>query len=1017
MVGGGFVAGAIISKLIMDTSKWDKSTRDVVSRTGQLGQKLGRFGATLSTKVTAPLALAGAAAVKASADFEQKLVNAFSVTGSSSEAVKQQMSDLAREMGATTVFAATEAADAMYYMASAGWKADDMGAALKDTLDLAAATQTDLAFTTSTVISTLNQFNLTSSEADRVTNVFAAAISNSQATMDRLGTSMMYVGPVMNSLGKNVEETSSLLMGLYNAGFDASTAGTALRMGLVKLMTPTKRTAQALDRLKLTFQEVNPETHKIADIIQLLGERGATTKDIMEIFGVRAGPAFAALINQGGDALKKYEAEITGTNRAAEMAEMQIDTFKGSFKLLTSALTESAISIGNQLAPAIRTIAEGITGLVTKFNELGPQTKSFIVTVGGIVAAMGPLALILGKVLLLIDKIKTAMIASKAAFITSAAGVGILVAALGALVIGYMKVTQARDEANKAAKRAADAEDNLWAKLKKAADAAGMTNREFAELTNKYKLNAAAAAMAIKRGEEGAEIQEKLAEVSKKHKEEIDKQKEAMDVSIPTVADLTAEFNKLETSEDESKKAAEEWADFLKSIGITTVQQKADRVADLQGKLERLHALYKDGKIDMKEYTEGVNKVNTEITDLSTTLTTTAVPAAQLSASQILGAFTDATGEMQQHTQDFTEHLRTESVEVIDIGKEMSDTFALSFKSNLEGLILGTTSWKDAIVGIFGDLKAKFASIVADMATNWIMGFAQKLITGTLESTTSVASQLTSTASNLLKQVGSWSPGGIVGSVISGAISGLFSGIFGGKGMSKSTAKHIHQIVDHTAQIRDVLRIDIRDNQLNWILGKLEAICEFTGDRIPIKQDATNRRLADIRGNTKDTAKNTGTMVDILKNLKSAQTGAVFKETELAIMHGSPAAPEIAAPAPMFQNMLANNSQLLLAKLMAQLEKMKAVGESPAKIADFERYIMEMTKKAKTEKAFRTAQTQQNINTKTDMNINIEVKDQLDPHSAQKITREQIIPQVLHAVEVNDKQFRTRLEEILKMRI
>lgn len=1015
MVGGGFVAGSIISKLVMDTSKWDKSTKAVVSRTTQLGNKLGKFGSALSAKVTLPLALAGAAAVKASADFEQKLVNAFSVTGSSSEAVKQQMSDLAREMGATTVFAATEAADAMYYMASAGWKADDMTAALKDTLDLAAATQTDLAFATSTVISTLNQFNLTSDDANRITNVFASAISNSQATMDRLGKSMQYVGPVMNSMGKSVEETSSLLMGLYNAGFEASMAGTALRMGIAKLMIPTDRAANALGGLGLTFDDVNPKTHKMADIIQLLGDRGADTKDIFEIFGIRAGPAFAALISKGGDALRKYEDQITGTNRAAEMAEMQIDTFKGSFKLLTSALTESAISIGNVLAPSIRKMAEGITGLVTKFNELGPQTKGFILTLAGIAAALGPLAMILGKVLILVDKIKLAMIVSKSAFLISAAGVGILVAALAALVIGYMKVTKARDEANAAAKRAADAEDNLWAKLKKAADAAGMTNREFAELTNKYKLNAAAAAMAIKRGQEGAEIQKELAKVSAEHKKEIDKQKAAMDDSIPTVADLTAEFNKLQGQEDEAKKKAEEFANFLKSLGIKTIEEKADRVKDLSGKLDKLNQLYKDGKLGLKEYVEGSNKVKKEIEELSTTLVTVALPAASLTSTQIASVYAASTGEMQQHTQDFTEHLRTKSVEAINVGQEMSDTFRMSFKSNLEGLILGTTSWKDAVVGIFGDLKAKFASIVADMATNWIMGFAQKLITGTLESTTSVASQLTSTAGDILKQVGSWSPGGIVGSAIQGAVSGLFSGIFGGKGMSKETAKHIQQIVDFTSLTRDALFIDILP--MFWQL--IERLDPIRDSNIRIKNlDDVRNSLLSVQANLlKEISKEGAIIADKMKNLKSAQGGNVFTGTELAVLHGTPAAPEIAAPVPMLSNAFAIQANVMLNSLMAKLAQMKAdPTTNQQSIQEFEKLIADKTKQINIEKQHMAVQ-KQNVNMQTALNIQIDVKDQLDPNKAQEITREQILPQILRAVEVNDRQFRTKFEEILKMRI
>ena len=989
-VGGAFVAGSIVSKLIMDTTQWSASVTAVTTKTARMGKSLTKVGGMLTKGLTLPLALAGAAAVKASADFEQKLVNAFSVTGSASEAVKQQMSDLAREMGATTVFAATEAADAMYYMASAGWKADDMAAALKDTLDLAAATQSDLAMATEAVISTINQFGLTSADAGRVSNVFASAISNSQATMDRLKTSMKYVGPVMNSLGKSVEETSSILMGLYNAGIDASTAGTALRMGLVKLMVPTNRSREALANLGLTFEQVNPETHKLADIIQLLGERGASTKDIMMLFGQRAGPAFAALIAKGGDALKDYEAQITGTNRAAEMAEMQIDTFKGSFKLLTSALTEAAITIGDALAPVIRKIGEGFRSLVAAFNELGPQAKSFIGIIVGIAAAMGPLALIIGKILVLVSKLKVALVASKAAFLISAAGAGILLGALAALVIGIMKVKKAQDEANAAAQRAADQEDILFNKLKKATDAAGMSELQFLRLRDAYRGSAGAMAMAIKKGKEGKELQEALAKVSAEHREEIEKQKTAMDDGIPTVAELTAEFNRLAGTEDEAKKAAEEWTEFMSSIGITTIQAKADRVKDLEGKLEKLHKLYKSGAIDMKSYVDGVNKVKKEITKLSTTLTTTALPAATFTADQIATGFGDATGKMGQHIGDFTVKVKEEAQNVIDIGAIMSSTFAGSFNESLVGILEGTMSWKDAIGNIFKNMKSAAIQVFADIATSFITDTVKSIVTGTAKmagniagSMTTIGSSITGVGAGLGQLITSLAKGIATAAEIIAAsapailiAAGVALAIYAGfkliASLFKKTAKpgseldFLRKITEATTSTRDMLRADYKEEFHIMQNSLVESQKHLFA--IQARADRRNQLLTEIGGYEKLTAEATEEMANQLKNLKSAQGGGIFKQTELAVMHGTSAMPEIAMPIPMFEK-------------------------------------------------FTAARGQSNVSMRTDMNFHIDVRDQIDPHSAQRITRETIVPQVLDAIEINDRQVRTRLEEVLKLRL
>ena len=126
------------------------------------------------------------------------------------------------------MFSASDAADAMYYMASAGYKVDQMSDSLAHVLNLASATQNDLEFTTNTVVAVLSQFGLEANSAERVTNVFASAIGNSQAQLEKLGTSMGYVGPVANSLGWSLEETTAALSVLYNAGYDGTTAGTAL---------------------------------------------------------------------------------------------------------------------------------------------------------------------------------------------------------------------------------------------------------------------------------------------------------------------------------------------------------------------------------------------------------------------------------------------------------------------------------------------------------------------------------------------------------------------------------------------------------------------------------------------------------------------------------------------------------------------------------------------------------------------------------------------------------------------
>lgn len=417
----------LVVKIAADISSLQKGLSDAQSQLNSFSRQMGNIGKTLTAGVTVPLTALGGIALNTAANFEQSMANAASVSGATAEEL-EKMTSVAREMGKSTVFSASEAADAMYYMASAGYKAGEMGEAIKPILDLAAATQSDLAFSTDTVIATLNQFGLKSQDAGKVTNIFAAAIGNSQATLDKLGTSMSYVGPVANSLGYSIEETSAALSQLYNAGFDGSKAGTVLRGALSRLMKPTKAVNDALVELGLTYGQVNPATNSIADIVGILGDKSITTAQAIAIFGQEAGPGMMALISQGSEALIEMEANLTGTDAAALMAEKQLDTFKGSMKLLKSAVEEVAIQFGNILIPILRDLVTGyVQPAVQWFSNLDEGVKRMIVTVAAIAAAIGPFFLIL---------------AGLAKGLSAVAGaVSFLISPIGLVIVGIAALT------------------------------------------------------------------------------------------------------------------------------------------------------------------------------------------------------------------------------------------------------------------------------------------------------------------------------------------------------------------------------------------------------------------------------------------------------------------------------------------------------------------------------------------------------------------------------------------------
>ena len=323
--------------------------------TGQLTRLAGVAGGLISV----------GAAASAYMGFGAEMSNVGSVANATASEL-HQLEMTAREQAAASVFSARESASAQYYLASAGQSVTQIMASQKATMDLAAATQSDLAQSSATVAATLSQFQLEAGEASRVADVYANAISGSQANLTKLQVSMGYVGPVAHSLNMGLEETTATLMALYNNGYDASQAGTILRGSLSALLNPTDKEKAALDSLGVSVTDSHGKMRPFVEIVDELGLSGAETGTLLEIFGDRAGPGMAALIATGADAIKDMESGLYEQGRASKMASAQVDNLRGDVKMFGSATEEAAIALGRQLDPALRGAVQAATYLVNE---------------------------------------------------------------------------------------------------------------------------------------------------------------------------------------------------------------------------------------------------------------------------------------------------------------------------------------------------------------------------------------------------------------------------------------------------------------------------------------------------------------------------------------------------------------------------------------------------------------------------------------------------------------------------
>lgn len=397
--------GSLYAELALKTDKLEDGSKrstaairklntDIDRMTDDINAKLESIGKGLSIGVTAPLAILGYTAAKTFTSFEQAMQNTYSVMGASA-AEMEQLRYAAEKMGADTRFSASQAADALYNLGSSGQNAQQAIKSLDGVLALAGATQSDLAFTSETLSSTLSQFNLDASQSSRVADVYAQAISKSQANMNKLAYSMRYVGPIAAGMGQDLEGTTAALMALYNAGYQGEQAGTIMRGALTTLANETADLDKKLAAVGLTYQEVNPQINSFADIIGNISKKTKNTSDVIKIFGDVAGSGMAKLVAGGDEAIRTFDQMLSSSEGAASaMQKIQNTSLANTVDEMTSAWEGLQITITDNVEPAISAVIKAVTEALRIVNDLPPGFQVAGTTALAFAAAAGPILLV-----------------------------------------------------------------------------------------------------------------------------------------------------------------------------------------------------------------------------------------------------------------------------------------------------------------------------------------------------------------------------------------------------------------------------------------------------------------------------------------------------------------------------------------------------------------------------------------------------------------------------------------------
>lgn len=429
----------------------------------KVGNGMQNVGMAMTATATPAIVAAGAASFKMASDFESSMSRVEGALDDPS-ANMAELSDLALQMGADTIFGASQAGDAMEELAKGGLTAADIkGGALATTMDLAAAGSLQLADSANTVVQAMGAFELSADQTGQAANALAGAAAASSADVSDLTQGLSQASAQAHSAGWSIQDTTAVLGAFADAGIVGSDAGTSLKTMLQRLAAPTDKAAETIDALGINVRDSNGSMLDAAGVAQeltdKLGGLSSAEKDaaMQTIFGSDASRAALVMTNKGREGIEKYTAATNDQTAAQRLAESQMGESERAIEEMNGAIETAGIQIGQALAPVVRDVAETVGVAAEEFSELSDEEKCNVIATAAVVAGMGPALLVLSKMITIAGAvgsgIKTASkhvkdfggdvkamgVKAKAASIgvkAAKAAVGGLAAVLAGLIIG-----------------------------------------------------------------------------------------------------------------------------------------------------------------------------------------------------------------------------------------------------------------------------------------------------------------------------------------------------------------------------------------------------------------------------------------------------------------------------------------------------------------------------------------------------------------------------------------------------
>lgn len=644
---GAFMAGAIVSKLLMDKSGWDQSIRSVKKDEESLTGAAGRIGRGFQ-KTGAIMAVAGAA-----------------IAGSIVLMIKK-----------------TAAQGEAFY------------------------------------------------DLSQKTGISAKMLSSYKLAADTTGASIEDLGVGLRIMAKNAVH--------------AATEGGNFK--------------EKFDRMGISVTDVHGRIRPMNDLLLDLADRFSKMPDgtiktamAMEIFG-RSGTNLIPMLNLGRKGLQEnaemaQRLGLVYTDKAAKASDDFMDRtteLKESFRGLTKEIAIGAMPVMTKFIAMIRDGVASITAWVQKHGGLTSSLLTTTAAAGAFTAVLGTGIMILGSLIVKLGILAVALKTTVGALAISTAIFTAGAAAVAVYAVKLWELQKAKDKLRDADYELFEAEMDLGKKLREAADAAGMTRREFVQLTEKYHGNIRALAWAIMKGKESKEIQEALAKVGKKHAETIEEQKKKMEAARLAAAGLGSEFmnlgKKTETLAEklnlltfakinkqiqDNRKALREYAGQLPVAEVARLIKENEELEDSLNPIPGL----------LKRFGEAAqDAADGGLMSLSAMLRTTDTDADnwnrswQAMTDDLEASFKEIAEKNKKAQKEQTKTTEAETERQAHLFDGLYNDIAMGLSDTIEKIIDGTEKFGSFFKGFLTTIKKSFARVLAEMVSDYVVKFIKLII-------------------------------------------------------------------------------------------------------------------------------------------------------------------------------------------------------------------------------------------------------------------------------------------------